>query len=97
MDKIYLDRLPSYLSMLVGFMTPNHIGEIHNPSVGSVWLYLLPIISILGSIGNVISILILLRKPFKRNIIYAYFLSLSLTDFFYLLITTFMLFVAISK
>ena len=78
-------------------MTPNHIGEIHNPSVGSVWLYLLPIISILGSIGNVISILILLRKPFKRNIIYAYFLSLSLTDFFYLLITTFMLFVAISK
>ena len=81
----------------VAFMTPNQIGDIHNPTVGHFWLILLPPISILGCIGNVVSIWILLRKPFKSNIIYAYFLSLALTDFFYLVITTFILIISITK
>ena len=44
----------------------------------------LPIISIMGMIGNLISVLILQRKPFKTNILFAYLQCLSTVDFIYL-------------
>lgn len=46
---------------------------------------ILPLVSFVGALGNVISILVLLRKPFRQNILYSYFLSLSLSDFLYLI------------
>lgn len=56
---------------------------------------ILPIVSCFGIIGNLISILILSRRPFAKNILYAYLMSLSIVDLFYLSLTMVMIMLAL--
>ena len=73
------------------------VGDVHTASYDSFFYIILPLFSTLGVIGNVISILILLRRPFQSSILYAYFLSLSVTDFLYLLLTLVHLIISLMK
>ena len=48
---------------------------------------ILPFITSIGMVGNLISIAILSRKPFRTNVLFAYLQCLSFMDFMYLLVT----------
>ncbi len=68
---------PSQGRKLATFMSPMRYSWFF-------YLFILPIISVFGIVGNLTSISILNRKPFAVNILFAYFMSLSLCDLFYL-------------
>jgi hypothetical protein len=53
----------------------------------ATYITLVPLVAAIGILGNLTSILILSRKPFRINILFAYLKSLAIVDFFYLAFT----------
>ncbi len=76
---------------------PAPLEEFFNRNDNATYNVILPLICVLGFLGNLVSILILSRSKFKTKILYAYLKGLAIVDLIYLFLTFFYCLMIIHK